>query len=192
MRISYLPSGTAVPVGRDRRCGMPEKPESRSGFSGRIHWKLNKRRSFCFWQELLCFLILPKHLSVGYRRQPHRRGEAIPGPWRARQSRRFRRCKVRFSRIRLMANARSAPLRLLSPRNICFVGSLFRLASSAAGSASPVSPSRGAFVPRKPSLEGRCRQRRRRGGRWQVEMGSDTLFRKGCPQMKGALVWRML
>ena len=61
----------------------------------------------------------------------------------------------RRSDSRSLAGPPIAPL----PRN--------RLAFSAAGGASPVSPSRGAFLlctPSMPPLEGRCRHRRRRGG----------------------------
>ena len=59
MRRSYLPSGTAVPVGRGRRCGMPGKLGSRSGFSGRIPWKCNKRSLSAKAEGLLLFYYFP-------------------------------------------------------------------------------------------------------------------------------------
>ena len=43
------------PSGTDRRCGMPGKPGSRSGFSGRIPWKCNKKSLSAMAEGLLLF-----------------------------------------------------------------------------------------------------------------------------------------
>ena len=59
MQTLYLPSGTAVPVGRDRRCGMPEKLGSRSGFSDQIPWKCNKKSLSAVAEGLLLFCYFP-------------------------------------------------------------------------------------------------------------------------------------
>ena len=72
----------------------------------------------------------------------------------------------RRSDSRSLAGPPIAPL----PRN--------RLAFPATGGASPVSPSRGAFLfctPSMPPLEGRCRRRRRRGGCTRSEVKQREL-----------------
>ena len=59
MQTLYLPSGTAVPVGRGRRCGMPERLGSQSGSFGRILWKCNKRSLSALAEGLLLFYYFP-------------------------------------------------------------------------------------------------------------------------------------